>query len=90
MKINTSKYSRGSFLMLLEIVIVLAIVLLLAQKMLKSYFSNPVTDTRTESIANEAGINTGSYQSMVQSTKDKLKNITEQRQSDLETYGNLK
>ena len=76
---------RGSFLSLLEIIIVLAIILFMAQRMIQGYFNKPVMDKQVETIAHDAGINTANYQSVVQSTKDKIKNIMEQRQNDLES-----
>lgn len=75
--------SQGSSLSLLELVIVLAIVLFIAQKMIKSYFQNPVTDKQVETMAHEAGIDTANYQSVVQSTRDKVRDITQQRQNEL-------
>lgn len=76
--------SRGSFFSLLEIVIVLAIILFMAQRMLQSYFKKPAMDKQTETIVHDAGINTANYQSVVQSTRNKVKDITQQRQNDLE------
>jgi hypothetical protein len=78
------KSLRGSFFTLLEIIIVLAIVLFMAQKMLKNYFDSPIKDKQTETIAHEAGIDTANYQSVMQSTKDKINNIMDQRQRDLD------
>ena len=76
---------RGSFFMLLEIVIVLAIIMFMAQKSIQSYFKKPVMDKQIETMAQDAGINTANYQSVVQSTKNKINNIMEQRQNELES-----
>lgn len=83
-----SKSLRGSFFTLLEIIIVLAIVLFMAQKMIKNYFQSPITDKQTETIAHDAGIDTANYQSVMQSTKDKINNIVDQRQKDLDSNFN--
>lgn len=74
---------RGSFFTLLEIVIVLAIIMFLAQKMIRGYFQKPAMDKQVETIAHEVGIDTANYQSVVQSTRDKVRDITQQRQNEL-------
>lgn len=76
---------RGSFFMLLEIIIVLAIIMFMAQKSIQNYFKKPVMDKQVETMAQDAGINTANYQSVVQSTKNKINNIMEQRQNELES-----
>ena len=80
------KNLRGSFFTLLEIIIVLAIILFMAQKVIKGYFKKPVMDKQVETMAHDAGIDTANYQSVIQSTKDKVNNIMKQRQKDLDSY----
>jgi hypothetical protein len=74
---------RGSFLTLLELVIVLAIVLFLMQKGLLSYFK-PAMDRQTTEAARSAGIDTSNYRSVAGSTKDKVRSIVDKRSSDLD------
>jgi len=76
---------RGSFLSLLEIIIVLVIILFMAQRVIQNYFQRPVMDKPVETMAHDAGISTVNYQSIMQSTKDKIKNIMEQHQDQLES-----
>ena len=73
--------SRGSFLTLLELVLVLAIALFLAQKGLRAYFK-PVVNKQAEDMAHEAGINTANYQSVVSSTRTKIDSILDKQRKD--------
>lgn len=82
------KNLRGGLPMFLELIIVLAIILFLAQKAIQSYFRKPIRDKQAETMAHEAGINTSNYQSVIQSTRDKFKDISTQRQNELEFNGN--
>ena len=74
---------RGSFLTLLELILVLAIVLFLARKGMQSYFK-PVMNKQAEEMAHEAGINTANYQSVVSSTKEKIQGILDKQRKDTE------
>ena len=81
---------RGSFLTLLELVIVLAIILFMAKSGFKSYFTNPVKDKAVEKAAQDAGIDTTNYRSIIQSTKTTVQGITDNRAKDLDEFGNGK
>ena len=83
-----SKNCRGSFLTLLELIIVLAIILFLAQKGLQSYFK-PIMNQQAREMAEGAGINTANYRSVVGSTREKVQDIVNKRRSDMDAvFGN--
>jgi len=83
-----AKNCRGSFLTLLELIIVLAIILFLVQKGLQSYFK-PVMNQQTRDTVEGAGINTANYRSVVSSTREKVQDIVNKRRSDIDAvFGN--
>ena len=61
--------------MFLEILLVLAIIMFIAFKVFKLYFKNPPLDKETQRVITEQGINTTTYKSIINSTKDKLEDI---------------
>ena len=61
--------------MFLEILLVLAIIMFIAFKVFKLYFKNPPIDKETQRVITEQGINTTTYKSIINSTKDKLEDI---------------
>jgi len=73
--------------MILELVIVLAIILFIAQRALKVYFTKPVADKKVEEFAVDAGVNTANYQSIKESTKQKIEAIANERQKQMQGLG---
>ena len=82
------KNTRGGFLTLLELIIVLAVILFLVQKGLLSYFK-PVMNQQDRKMIEGSGINTANYRSVVGSTREKVQDIVDTRRSDLDAvFGN--
>ena len=81
------RLARGSFLTILELVIVLAIILFLAQRVLTNYCTRPAANKEIEKIATDTGINTENPRSMIGSTKDKVDSIMQEREKQLEQFG---
>jgi hypothetical protein len=81
---NKYKNSRGGLFGLLELILVLIIILFLAHKGLQTYFAKPVVNQEVNKAAQEAGINTANYQTVISSTKEKFQDILDKRQSDIE------
>jgi hypothetical protein len=77
MKNNLSSL-RGSFFSLLELLLVLAIILFLSQRFLNMYFKKPNLDKETEEAISGQGINTSSYRGVLDSTRDKIRDINKQ------------
>jgi hypothetical protein len=71
---------RGNFLMLVELILVTVIVLILARRMLTTTMIKPVLDQPTQKMAEDAGINTQNYQTVIQSTKQTVRNLEEEHQ----------
>ena len=76
---------RGGFFSLLELIIVLVILLFLAQKGLQVYFGKPAANQEINKLAQETGINTANYQSVISSTKERFQDILDKRQVDIES-----
>ncbi len=63
---------------MLELILVLVIILLLFKQALNSYFKKPYFDKKTEQALSEQGIDTTNYKAILDSTKEKIKNIDKQ------------
>jgi uncharacterized protein YneF (UPF0154 family) len=61
--------------MFIELLLVLAIIMFIAFKVFKLYFKNPSLNKETQRVISEQGIDTTSYKSTIDSTRDKLENI---------------
>jgi uncharacterized protein YneF (UPF0154 family) len=61
--------------MFIELLLVLAIIMFLAFKVFKLYFKNPPLNPETQRVISEQGINTATYKSIINSTRDKLEDI---------------
>ena len=70
--------------MLIELLVVLAIIMFIASKVLKSYFTQPSLDKETQKVITEQGIDTTSYQSLIGSSKKKLQDIQDQHMKELD------
>ena len=57
---------------------VLVIILLLFKKGLNVYFKKPYLDKKTEQTLSEQGIDTTNYKAILDSTKEKIRNIDKQ------------
>ncbi|MFA6282097.1 MAG: hypothetical protein WCY05_06335 [Candidatus Omnitrophota bacterium] len=68
---------KQAFLSLLGLLITVAIICILAFTAFKFYFKKPVFDKPSEEFIQEQNINTTNYQSILSSTKDKLKKATQ-------------
>lgn len=69
--------------MFLELLLVLAIIMFIAYKVINMYVKKPALNKEAQKISTEAGIDTSSYKSIVNSTKDKLNDIQNKRMDDL-------
>ena len=69
---------KGSFLTLLEILLVLLIISFLSHELLKVYFKPAALDKKTEQLLIEQNIDTTSYKTVVDSTKAKVKDVNRQ------------
>ncbi|MCX5705844.1 MAG: prepilin-type N-terminal cleavage/methylation domain-containing protein [Candidatus Omnitrophica bacterium] len=63
----------------IEILLVLAIIAFIAYKVFNVYFKKTSLDKETQKIISEQGIDTTSYKSTIDSTRDKLKDIQSNR-----------
>jgi len=79
---NTVMNIRRGFAFI-EIIIVTAIILFLAYKLLNSYFKQPLVDKETQKALSEQGISTTNYKAMTESVRDKLQNIMDNRTEQL-------
>jgi len=61
--------------MFIELLLVLAITMFIAFKVFKLYFKNPSLNKETQRVISEQGIDTTSYKSTIDSTRDKLEDI---------------
>ena len=78
---------RGDFLGLIGLLLLVGVVIFLAQYFLKSSYLKPKLDKESQEAAAEAGINTANYQTVVQSTRDTVQGIVNQRQRDNDALG---
>ena len=68
----------------LELVLVLAIILFLCYRLLNMYFKKPSLDKETKKVLTEQGIDTTSYKATLDSTREKVEDITKQRMNTLD------
>ena len=69
--------------MFIELLVVLAIIMFIASKAFKSYFMKPTLDKETQKVISEQGIDTTSYQSVIDSSKKKLQDIQDKHMKEL-------
>ena len=80
-------HNRSGFASLIGLILTLAIILILAYVAFKVYFEMPVRDEEIKGALSEQGIDTSSYQSITESTREKVKDVNKQllqRQKQLE------
>ncbi|MFA5099601.1 MAG: type II secretion system protein [Candidatus Omnitrophota bacterium] len=77
-------YNNRGFTGLLELLAVLAIIGILVYFMMKRVTTAPVMDKETQKTVSEAGIDTGNYRSVVDTTRSTLKEISEKEQKQLD------
>ena len=80
---NKSADFKGGFT-IIGILIVLVIIALLFYKVLNVYFKKPPVDKETEKVLNQQGIDTANYQSIVDTTRDRIHSIETQHNKQLE------
>lgn len=73
-----NKGSRASLFSLLELLLVLAIVLFLANKLFKIYFFQPALDNKTGGSLSSYGIDTQNYKTVLDSTRVKVQEINKE------------
>jgi flagellar biogenesis protein FliO len=61
--------------MFIELLLVLAIIMFIAFKVFKLYFKSPPLNQETQQVISEQGINTSTYRSILNSTRNKLEDI---------------
>ncbi len=69
--------------MFIEILLVLVIIMFLAFKVFKLYFKGPPLNQETQQVISAQGIDTTSSKSIIDSTRNKLKDIQNQRVDEL-------
>jgi hypothetical protein len=80
---------KRGFLMLLEMVMVVAIIWILYYILMKAYFRKPGSDDKTIKIESEVAvpnIDTSSPKNVEESVRQSLKNIEKQRQSQMDDF----
>ena len=76
--------NKKGFLTLIAMLLAIATICFLSYFAWNSYFKKSPLDKATQSTLNEQGINASSYQSVLDSTKSKLKEIQNQSAKQLE------
>jgi uncharacterized protein YneF (UPF0154 family) len=61
--------------MFIELLLVLVITLFIAFKVFKLYFKQPSINQETQKVIAESGIDTTSYKSIIESTRNKVEDI---------------
>ena len=69
--------------MFIELLLVLAITMFIAFKVFKLYFKQPALNQETQRVISESGIDTISYKSTIDSTKNKLQDIRDKHFDEL-------
>jgi len=70
--------------MFIELLAVLAIIVFIVFKVFNFYFIKPSLNKETQKIASEQGIDTTSARSIIDSTKNKLRDIQDQYNNTLD------
>ncbi len=83
MKENTMKKSKGSFTFI-GLLLVLAIILFLFYKVINLYFKKTPIDKEAEKVLLEQNINTKNYKTILDNTKERIKDIQTQQMKELE------
>ncbi len=73
--------------MFIELLLVLAITMFIAFKVFKLYFKSPSLNKETQRVTAEQGIDTTSYKSTIDSTRDKLEDIQKKHLDELKIIG---
>jgi len=69
--------------MFIELLLVLAIITFIAFKVFKLYFKNPPLNKETQKVIAAQGIDTRSYKSTIDSTRDRLEDIQKKHFDEL-------
>jgi hypothetical protein len=69
--------------MFIEILLVMAIIMFIAFKVFKLYFKQPSLDRESQKVISEQGINTSTYKSVIDSTRNKLQDIQDKHLDEL-------
>ena len=69
--------------MLIEVLVVLVIIMFIASKAFKLYFMKPSLDKESQKVISGQGIDTTSYQPLIDSSKKKLQDIQDQHMKEL-------
>lgn len=72
-----------SAFMLIELLVVLAIIMFIVFKVLNLYFMKPSLNKETQKVISEQGIDTVSSKSLIDSTRNKLRNIQNRHNDEL-------
>jgi hypothetical protein len=84
---NRIKEKNGSILTLAELLLVVAVVWFLAYNLLKLYTKKPIRDEQAANFVASQGIDTASPGAILNTTRDKLQDISrqvKQRENELE------
>ncbi|MDD5730215.1 MAG: hypothetical protein PHN57_03695 [Candidatus Omnitrophica bacterium] len=90
MKQTPFKKCAGSVFTLLEILLVLVIVSIVARKVFTTYLKKPSLDKNAENFVHEQGINTSSHKAVLESTKEKIRDINKQLEKQNQEMDELK
>jgi competence protein ComGC len=82
------KFKAG--FMFIELLLVLAIIMFIAYKVINVYFKKPSLDKETQKFISEQGIDATNYKSIIDSTKDNLKGIQNQHNKDIDEWNKIK
>jgi shikimate kinase len=82
-KLTLRSKKRKTGFMFIELLLVLAIIMFLAFKVLKLYFKGPSLNKETQGVISEQGIDTTSSKSIIDSTRNKLEDIQNQHIDEL-------
>jgi hypothetical protein len=70
--------------MFLELLLVLVIIMFIITKGFKFYADNPLIGKEAKSLTKESGIDTTSYKSIIESTKNKVEDIQDKHFEELD------
>jgi len=69
--------------MFIELLVTLAIIMFIVFKVFNLYFNKPYLNKETQKVISEQGINTANYKSLIDTTRNKLENIQNQHNDEL-------